>query len=179
MKHGQIRLNLSGFLQSGKVPPYWMKHSPTIMTRWWLSRMDGIVFSSNQPDWILKLTHTLTPEQQAKLKENRQLGKLIADPANYKYLPFKLQGDYLTFRDKTYATHSVPLDWPDIQGQWRLVVLKIPALGCQYGNNPLWSALFCWRCLAFIWLPVYVTGLNKLRWRPSMHNKSSSELNSI
>ena len=85
---------------------------------------DGIVFSSNQPDWILKLTHTLTPEQQAKLKENRQLGKLIADPAHYQYLPFKLQDDYLMFQDKTYATHSVPLDWPDIQGQWRLVVLE-------------------------------------------------------
>ncbi len=85
---------------------------------------DGIVFASNRPEWILKLSKPLSPIQQKNLQENKQFGHLVSAHENYQYLPFQLTNDRIKWNDSWYAVNSSPLDWTDIQGEWKLVVLQ-------------------------------------------------------
>lgn len=41
---------------------------------------DGVIFASNHPEWILKLSKPLSPSQQQSLQKNRQFGQLVASP---------------------------------------------------------------------------------------------------
>lgn len=84
---------------------------------------DGVVFSANRPEWILKLTAPLSPQQRARLNASRQFQNLFRNtmPA---LLPFQLHAKTTLFEGKDYAVSSELLDWPDEQGSWQIVVLQ-------------------------------------------------------
>ncbi len=97
---------------------------------------DGVIFASNHPEWILKLSKPLSPSQQQSLQKNRQFGQLVASPENYQYLPFLLTGDRVSWNNRWYAVSASPLDWSDAQGEWKLVVLQD-----IHDWTPLWEQI--------------------------------------
>ncbi len=84
---------------------------------------DGIVFSSNRPEWILKLAKPLPDVERQELINRRQFGNMLKDPDKIEYLPFQLTSEHFQYQDSLYAVTSAPLDWSDSQGEWRLIVM--------------------------------------------------------
>jgi two-component system sensor histidine kinase/response regulator len=103
-----------------------------------LTSPDGLVFASNQTEWIGKLSAPVGKVRQQHLIASQQFAGLFTKimPST---LPFQLNNDHITLGDKTYAVASATVSWPTQEGNWRVVLLQDTA-----DWLPLWQrALLC------------------------------------
>lgn len=84
----------------------------------------GVVFASNRPEWIMKLSRNLSPTEMTRLRAEKQFGAKITDLKSIQSLPFSLEGTTTQVDDKTYSITQLPLDWSNAGGRWTLVMLQ-------------------------------------------------------
>ncbi|MBV8464954.1 MAG: response regulator [Burkholderiales bacterium] len=88
-----------------------------------LESPDGVVFSSNLPEWQLKLTRPVTSEQQRRMDQSREFGKMFAGTAP-SVLPVTMNGRFVEWNDGHYALATSRLHWPDERGDWHVAMLQ-------------------------------------------------------
>ncbi len=81
----------------------------------------GIVFASNDPQWLFRRAHPVDPSVAARLADSRQFGDLGADEALD--LPVRLDGSQAVLGDRKYAVTRAPLGLHDELGAWHLIAL--------------------------------------------------------
>jgi two-component system sensor histidine kinase/response regulator len=116
---------------------------------------DGVVFASNQPDWVLKLAAPISVGRREELARSKQFGAMFDDDGP-EHLPFTLDRDNVRYDGSFYAVASVPLNWPDDSNRrWRVVRLQDRAVWL-----PLWREVaLAAGCLLAVWLlALVVTG---------------------
>jgi two-component system sensor histidine kinase/response regulator len=82
----------------------------------------GVVFASNRPDWIFKLTGLVTADRFDDIKSSKQFGRVFEHPYSDP-LPFTDAMTETSIGGVHYAVHSTLLEWNDPEGDWVLVLL--------------------------------------------------------
>ncbi|MBF0158836.1 MAG: SpoIIE family protein phosphatase [Magnetococcales bacterium] len=82
----------------------------------------GIVFSSNRTEWILRLAKTPNEEELQTIREAKQFGKLFDGPLPDR-LPFDPANTTVAVDGKPYLSVSSPVNWHDPLGHWQLILL--------------------------------------------------------
>ncbi|HEX5344997.1 MAG TPA: GAF domain-containing protein [Duganella sp.] len=83
----------------------------------------GVVFASNQKQWLDRLAGPVTRERVAAIRDLRQFGETFDSKAPQS-LPFAIENGITLVDGQRHALASAPLNWNDPAGQWRLVLLK-------------------------------------------------------
>ena len=83
----------------------------------------GVVFASNQKQWLDRLAGPVTRERVAAIRDLRQFGETF-DSRAPQSLPFAVENGLTLVDGRRHALASAPLNWNDPAGQWRLVLLK-------------------------------------------------------
>lgn len=83
--------------------------------------------ASSQPEWLMRVIGPLSPERQSALHASRQYGNEFADASISKSLP-ALGTGLIDYDSKRYLSASLPVEWNDPSGHWRLVVLADEAM---------------------------------------------------
>ncbi|MBQ1784970.1 MAG: response regulator [Gammaproteobacteria bacterium] len=82
----------------------------------------GVVFATNQPQWLLTTSGPLSAEVKEQLARSRQFTQGETLPVG----PKLLTGDgshWLQLANEHHLSTSKPLPWPDPAGHWRLLLL--------------------------------------------------------
>lgn len=83
----------------------------------------GVVFASNQKQWLDRLAGPVTSERVAAIRALRQFGATFESKAPLS-LPFAVENGVTLVDGRRHALASAPLNWNDPAGQWRLVLLQ-------------------------------------------------------
>ncbi len=96
----------------------------------------GVVFASNRPDWLFRLTGEVSTERIARIQEGHQFGHHFIQ-ANSPALPFVANSTETRIHEMRYVIRHIPLAWNDPQGEWTLVLLDQREPWWQYWQ--VWS----------------------------------------
>jgi two-component system sensor histidine kinase/response regulator len=107
----------------------------------------GVAFAANRDDWLFRMTGETSANRIADIQRTRQFGKVFDQPPSPP-LPFTLDTLETSIDDVRYVVRSVPLEWTDPAGEWRLVMLEQRA--------PWWTY---WSLLGFAGLAGLITAL--------------------
>ncbi len=80
----------------------------------------GVVFASNRAEWLFHTTGKIGNRQISEIRRTRQFGNLFDQSLP---LPFRLDSTDTRFEGVRYAVRSLPLEWNDPAGDWKLVLL--------------------------------------------------------
>lgn len=83
----------------------------------------GLVFASNQPQWVGYMTGHLTPQMLKAIRDLRQFGNLFEQRAP-ESLPFDLGQSIQLVEGQRYGIARHSLDWEDPAGPWQLVLMQ-------------------------------------------------------
>ncbi|MYM22722.1 C4-dicarboxylate transporter [Duganella sp. FT135W] len=82
----------------------------------------GVVFASNDKQWLGQLAGPVTPERIAAIRALRQFGELFETRVP-RGLPFDIGAGRIRINGRRYATAAAAVNWNDPAGQWQLVLL--------------------------------------------------------
>jgi len=88
----------------------------------------GIVFSSSNPEWVLRPLGAIDAKRLAALRETRQYGRTFNDDALPGSLPI-FQGDRLGYEGREFLLAKRPIVWNDPGGNWEMILLTDLATG--------------------------------------------------
>lgn len=83
----------------------------------------GIVFAASRPEWIGCLTKPLTTELLTSIRSTKQFGTMF-DSNTPTSLPLPADSGLHSFEGQRHAIVSVPVQWNDPMGPWKLVLLE-------------------------------------------------------
>ncbi|SIQ87078.1 ATP-binding protein [Aquipseudomonas alcaligenes] len=88
---------------------------------------DGVVMASSQPEWLMRVSGPMTSARRDALNNSRQYGRHFEDADASTAIP-PLDEGVIDHEGKRYLSASVPIEWNDPSGQWKLVVLADEAM---------------------------------------------------
>ncbi|GAB0057580.1 hypothetical protein SIID45300_01911 [Candidatus Magnetaquicoccaceae bacterium FCR-1] len=83
----------------------------------------GVVFSSNHPEWISWLDHPPTPERLKAIRDLKQFGALFEN-RQPDVLPLRPEPGFIEYEGNRHAVASAKVPWNDPSGDWRLVLVE-------------------------------------------------------
>jgi signal transduction histidine kinase/CheY-like chemotaxis protein len=107
----------------------------------------GVVFAASRDDWLFRTAGKLSPEGLANIRRSRQFGEIF-DRVLPAPLPFTLDMPETGIDGARYVVRSLPLEWDDPAGDWKLTFLA--------RRPPLWAH---WTALGFAGLAGLITAL--------------------
>ncbi|MBF0124965.1 MAG: hypothetical protein HQL60_06490, partial [Magnetococcales bacterium] len=102
----------------------------------------GVVFSSNRTDWILRLAGAPSAEKLQAIRDTKQFGKFFDDKVP-ELLPFDLAHTDIVVEGERHVAVSAPVNWHDPLGNWQFVLLgNVTGLVPWYVRTAMASILF-------------------------------------
>ena len=83
----------------------------------------GVVFSTNRPEWQFGMAGSVTPERLAGVKSIKQFGNTF-DKTQPLALPFDSKAEEARLEGRRYLVARAPVKWNDPLGDWTLVLLE-------------------------------------------------------
>jgi len=83
----------------------------------------GVVFASNQPEWLGYIEGEPTASQLREIRELKQFGSLF-EKTDPKVLPFSSKAELQQVSQRFFAAAAAPVKWNDPSGDWKLLVLE-------------------------------------------------------
>ncbi len=90
----------------------------------------GVVFGSNRPDWLFRLTGNVTEERLKSIRESRQYGQVFKAPPPAA-LTFDVKSTEAKIEGQRYILRRLALEWNDPAGEWTFLLFD--------KQNPWWQ----------------------------------------
>jgi len=106
----------------------------------------GVIFSSNRPDWFFTVTGETTPRRIEAIKSLKQFGKTF-DELNPAALGIDINDNTVEIDGEQYALSKTPINWNDPHGAWQLVMLISRSEGLWIETSVVYGGgtmLVCW-----------------------------------
>jgi len=83
----------------------------------------GVVFASNQEQWVGQVAGALTSERIKAINDLKQFGNMF-EKQSARALPFGTEPGVTLYQDRRYAVERAKVNWNDPYGDWTVVLLE-------------------------------------------------------
>lgn len=131
---------------------------------------DGLVYSTNRKEWMLKLAEPMSDEQFRALQRSQQFGRLFAS-GRPESLQFEFSASSARISRRSYDAAVRRLDWADEGRGWRLMLLRERSFLVEWG-----AALSLAAAILLVAASVVLMWLRREAWRLEIEeNRISSD----